>query len=416
MANNRVYVQLLGEFQLRVGKRVVFNAAKLKNNKPLQLMVLLLCQENHSITVERLIDSRLTDQATETPKSVYKNLAYRLRKLLKDKELCDEEVCRNTVSYENSMYTLHFSCGSDVDDMKNALRHAEKAQNEEECARFCIQALQLYQGDFLGGLLSEFWASEQLTQNKKIYFDTLEMLGDCFEKCPSIGDEVAAQFARAYAMYPYEETVYMRYLYTLYKRKRYNDAMQVYQNTCEALYNELGLAPPQSLVDFVETLFSGWGDAAAEVHDVFPVLEEEYDDGAYECALHEFSHIYQVMVRSMERTRRTVYLMLCTLREHDGEMPKASKRLKELTTALREVVRATLRREDVFARYSAAQYVFLLTDLSDEHCDVIAQRVRSRFYKIRNMGNLRLEFQHISAQEMARHIENQRAGILPSQP
>lgn len=73
---------------------------------------------------------------------------------------------------------------------------------------------------------------------------------------------------------------------------------------------------------------------------------------AYYCAYPSFVDIYHIIVRTMERSGRSVYLILCTVLDE--------KNLKKVSANLAEAIGETLRQGDTFTRYNMSQYLILL--------------------------------------------------------
>jgi len=113
-----------------------------------------------------------------------------------------------------------------------------------------------------------------------------------------------------------------------------------------------------------------------------------------------FSSIFQFVVRHMERSGKSVFLMLCTITELDGSMPKIGSRMSKVSSAFQEAVRLTCRRGDAYTRYSSSQFLLMLMELKQEDCNIIAERLRYCFYRMPKMSKVRLTCKCISAADM----------------
>ncbi len=390
-----VIVQLLGDFRILRGDEILFQGAKIKSNKPLQLLVYILCQPGKQVLSDRLVSSMLVDEECENPKAVYKNLVYRLRKMLVDFE--PDESKRASIYYKSGSYCLEWNNDTDFDVFESYLKAAKESTDDEKIWDNCTAALDLYKGDFLGGYLSEYWVNELMVYYQRKYFACLDIFWKQVEKYNYYGP-AANYFARAYELYPHEEDIYLRYIQVLYEDNQHSEATRVYEITCQRLFNDFGVAPPDSLQDLMKRLYTSNENVVEGINEVRNSICEMNDmRGAYECTIYEFSRIFHVIVRSMERSGKSVFLMLCTLRENNGELPKTGERLAELFGYLQSVISDTLRAEDVFARYSSTQYVILLPDINYENCGLVASRIRESFYNKARMKKLRLDFKYASA-------------------
>ena len=83
-------------------------------------------------------------------------------------------------------------------------------------------------------------------------------------------------------------------------------------------------------------------------------------------------------MRSTARSGIAVHLGLLTLVMPDGSAPGA-KSLANAMEKLSETIRLSLRRGDVYARYSVSQYVILLPGTDYENGLMVLERIRRRF-------------------------------------
>ena len=71
---------------------------------------------------------------------------------------------------------------------------------------------------------------------------------------------------------------------------------------------------------------------------------------SYFCNLEVFSNIYRFVVRHMERSGQSVFLMLCTITELDGAPPESGDRTQKIIEHFHDSVKASLRRGDAYTR------------------------------------------------------------------
>ena len=108
--------------------------------------------------------------------------------------------------------------------------------------------------------------------------------------------------------------------------------------------------------------------------------EQQHTDGAYYCEYSVFRDIYQLEQRAIERTGDSIYLCLLTVRLENGELPKTSVMVRAMD-ALKRAISGSLRRGDVYARYSIAQYIILLPTASYENGCSVMKRISTSFKK-----------------------------------
>ncbi|MEG2212741.1 MAG: SARP family transcriptional regulator, partial [Clostridiales bacterium] len=83
-------------------------------------------------------------------------------------------------------------------------------------------------------------------------------------------------------------------------------------------------------------------------------------------------------VRSASRVGNPVYLCLITLMDQQGETPTL-KHLNSYMEKLGNCICASLRRGDIYARYSIAQYILMLPGTTYENGQMVANRIDKRF-------------------------------------
>ncbi len=384
-----IRVSVFGGFSMRLGNKEIFRESKLKTNKALQLMVFLLCRPQRKASTELLVNSILDVDELENPKAVCKNLIYRLRKILRENGLVEED--EEAVVFEDDAYHLRLNCVSDLEAFNVCFQMLDSL-DEADSFEACKQALTLYRGAFLGGLLSDYWVSEQLAFLENQYFMFLNKLLILVEE-QGCYQEVLDELAQAFGLYPHREDVYLAYIKALYECKHFNRAFHVYDTVCARLLSDLGLQPPPSLLELMKTLTLENETTAQDIDQVHESLcKSEVFENAHECGLYEFSHIYQAMLMGVMGKDSSIRLILCTVFDEDGEAFPISPRLDGISQYLRKSMRASLHSGDVFARYSASQFVVLLKDSDEECCQGITSRVRAHFHNIPKMRSLRLKF------------------------
>ncbi len=384
-----IKITLLGGFNISLGNNEIFKDNKIKTNKALQLLVFLLCSPERRASTEAIINAILDAEELDSPNAVCKNLIYRLRKILRESGLVAEDV--DAIIFENDAYNLHLNCVSDLEAF-NACWSIISGLDEDNTFEACKQALSLYRGVFLGNLLSDYWVNEQLAFLENRYFMFLNKLIKLVET-QGCYPEILDELTQAFGLYPLEETVYLNYIKALYECKHFNRAFQVYDNVCERLLRDLGIQPPPNLLELMKTLTLENESMAKNITEAHEHLcKAEVFENAHECGLYEFSHIYQAMLLGVMGIDSSVRLVLCTVYDEKGQVFPISPQLDTISQHLRKSLRASLDSGDVFARYSASQFVILLKDSDIECCKGINSRVRTHFHNIPKMRSLRLDF------------------------
>lgn len=106
----------------------------------------------------------------------------------------------------------------------------------------------------------------------------------------------------------------------------------------------------------------------------------------YDC----FVSIYRFVERRLQRVQSSVYSLLLTLTDEQGDFPDLPDRVT-LMEELYEIIQQSLRAGDVFTRYSSCQYLIMVSDATDLQTDAVAERILEKFAGCSSLsGNYRI--------------------------
>lgn len=108
--------------------------------------------------------------------------------------------------------------------------------------------------------------------------------------------------------------------------------------------------------------------------------EQELISGAYCQDYETFKRIYRFVERRLRRSSESVYIILFTLTDKNGDLPKLLTREKQIDT-LKSVIQHSLRLGDVFTQYSSCQYLIMVSDVNSQNVELIAQRISESFFQ-----------------------------------
>ena len=102
--------------------------------------------------------------------------------------------------------------------------------------------------------------------------------------------------------------------------------------------------------------------------------------GAYYCEYEMFKSVYQMVARSAARSNSHVLLILVTFEGKNGQTV-AKQEIVDAMARGKEVIRESLRKGDVFSRYSRNQYILMLTVTSPADSVVVENRIKDALAK-----------------------------------
>lgn len=393
----KLMVQMLGSFNVSYGNAHIVTE-QTRNNKAIQLLKYFLCEQEHMISQEKLISElRMGDEGDDCV-NILKNVVYRLRKLLDAAHLPKSSIRNGQGAYG---FFCPVVCEIDTDLFERAVMHAQQKNTLEAM----LAALALYHGDFLHTMAAEPWVVERALHYQTMHMDCVMSAYALAEKKARL-EEIVEPLCKAAALYPYEEALQLKYILLLHTLNRPKEALHEYDRFVMRLYNDLGINPTAEMDELyvmLTTYVKNPTDNIAAVRKT--IAEDGYERGAFYCNLGVFENLYQVMVRHMERSGKSISLLLCSLTEADGNPPAAGERLDLISSHFGVTLLDACRRADVYTRYSPSQFLVLLVGADYEGCEVIMKRLHSAFYKRSKMSSVVLECKSISALDLHQIME-----------
>ena len=154
-ATSAVYVNTLGEFSLTIdGKNV--NDRNHQSKKAWILLEYLLTFRNREVSPEELIELIWKDEDLANPNGALKTLMFRARKLLTDLDYPPQQLIMQqggSYAWNRNLKTI-----VDADIFEDLVNKGIGTEGTcEERLNACIQALDIYKGDFLPKSGYESW-------------------------------------------------------------------------------------------------------------------------------------------------------------------------------------------------------------------------------------------------------------------
>ena len=374
----KLRICMLGGCSLSYGDRTVDDSRQ-HARKPWLLLEYLVTFRNREIPLEELADL-LYPEGGGTGGAL-KTLVYRVRSLLEELGTPDS---REIIVVSRGSYAWNTGTPLelDTDRFERACQRAAGAGTlPAERLAACREAVGLYRGDFLPRAAGERWAAPLAAYYRNLYKHTvrvaLELLaaGEQWE-------ETAEICAAAIAVDGYEEAFHFHLIRALIRLGRAGEASERYKRMYSLFYSELGAAPPAEMASLYREIHRLGGREEGGEEDLAAIsqflLRDDRAGGAFLCELEVFKDIYCLEARSAARSQRGVYLGLLSAVMRDGSPPPL-KLLNNYMDRLADCIRGSLRRGDVAAKYSAAQYVLLLPTSSAENGRLALERIVSRF-------------------------------------
>lgn len=371
-----VYVSLLGRFSIRCldGDR----AAAAPDASPAHLrqrgfLPYLCAFHDRPVSQEELVEAIWEGEGESAdPAKALKTTLYRARQLLERAGLRD---AKELLLYRQGFYSwspqVHITLDTErFDQLYERFYAADQPYQGLEDA---LQALALYQGDFLSGSSEGLWALSLRTYYREKYIklarDAAQVLWQ--EGRPEEGAELCK---RAAAANPYDEETQLLLMRLFHAAGLTQSAIRHYETIQSLFMEQLGVALSQELSDFYRKLTRT--DEPREL-DLQVIRSRLWEDspatGAYFCEYSIFQNIYRLIARSTARTGQAVQLAMVVLQDADSA-PLAVKRCAETMDVLHDAIARSLRTGDVFTRFSRDQYLIMLPSCSHENAAIALER------------------------------------------
>ena len=157
-------------------------------------------------------------------------------------------------------------------------------------------------------------------------------------------------------------------------------------------YEKFGVAPSAEFSALYKQVVRTLHQTEMNLNAIRDTLNEsEHETGAFYCEFEVFKEIYQLDVRNSARTGQSVFLGLITVTDGNGEKPE-QRVLNNAMGKLLLTVNESLRRGDVYTRYSVSQYIIMLHTLTMENAEMVIERIIKRFYREYPKLAIKLEY------------------------
>lgn len=392
-----LHVQMLGKFAMYYGKNPV-SLNKMSSAKSVRLLQTLLLSGAEGIAKSELIDSLYgwseQSDASNRNKNL-NNLLYRLRGQMAASGLPEDEyiVIRDGICCWNNKIPVEL----DAELFRSTIIQAEKSEGQERL-RLYQKANACYHGELLPMNQSEMWFYEKSIYYKELYIRTIRVLERAYRESGNYKD-LTDLYIRAAAIYPFDnwQTELIRCYLETY---RYEDAMNIYNETMELYAREMGNPPTDEMQRCFETLelqdknhrqgiknVSSWQTLkqdflGKEGNVLKAIFGDTKESGAYYCTYPSFVDYCRLVVRARERYEIRAVLVFLTLTRYEKKGMAHADSLAAQMEILKHAIAGSLRRGDAYTRYGNRHYILMLTNIDKPLCGMVFSRIEAKFQKM----------------------------------
>ena len=372
----KLKITMLGDFSMTYGNNVITEQSK-RSRKMWTLLQFMIANHNREIPQNELITLLWGEKESDNPVGALKTSLHRLRACLDELGMPD-----GTEIIVNSMgtYCLNgkLDCEIDFDEFDTLYKKSMTAQSEKEKTNLYLEAIELYKGDFLNRSRSDSWVTPITNYYHSLYLRIVHDAIDILYR-HKYYVELMTICRKAFDVEKLDDRIHLYYVKALLETGETAAAKQHYTYVMDLFYNKNGINPSPEFVALYEKTVKDDNAYNAD----FGILKGQLDNidegsGAFYCEFSFFKHVYQLEIRDAARSGRPTHLCLMTAVSKSQEELE-TKQLNRIMNKLSLCISGSLRSRDVFSRYSASQFVMLLTNTSKEQAAMVLDRILKRF-------------------------------------
>lgn len=384
-----LFVHMLGDFYMELeNKKLELPGSIFSKTKNLFLLILLYGEAGieKRKAMELLYQNDDGDESSQYGR--FRVLVYRLKKYLIELGLMQE----NDTLHKKGVFCWQpqeLEIQIDAKIFESAAKEALINQTAESFDRACT----FYQGEFLTELTSEPWVAQKQVYFQNLYTQCVRSHLRLLNAGKHYGCMLEAA-KRAARLYPYEEW-YIGWMEALMGMERWKEAFQVSEELEKNLMDQMGLRPSPEVQERVQRINMQIRGSSKQLWEIRQELEEkDYPQGGFFCNYSTFAWAYRYEIRKTARDGLSHYLLLCSLTEiQEGNSWFQEGEVLDTTMEyLGESITVSLRRTDIYTRYSKNQYLMLMFQMKQEDCSHISQRIEQKFRKYPGVRKFRLHY------------------------
>ena len=234
----------------------------------------------------------------------------------------------------------------------------------------------------------------------KLVYDTVIKLDKA-----SRFEDIVTVCRKAVAIDPYDEQLHRSLVRTLVKVGAQKEALRHYEYVTDLFFSNFGITPSEEFQSLYREIIKTDNGAEHDLNIIKDSLREKrVKPGPYLCEYEVFKDIYRLEARISARTGQSSYITVISL-TGPNKQPLSPKALNVSMNRIKSIISSSLRRGDIFTRYSVSQYLIMLQSASLEKSHLVNSRILSNYKKAYPKSKAEiLSFPKITILNFARQI------------
>ena len=383
-----IQIHMLGDFFLQYQDKRICEADN-RSRRIWSLLSFLIYYRGQQISPKRLFEQIWgNDTDINNPENTLRLLLHRARSLL---DQLYEGAGKECILRKEGGYCWNPSVPIAVDYERFEQLCQETDADASQRLPAVLEALSLYQGEFLSKQSSENWVIPICTHYQNLFLmmsqEAAQLLSDAKRY-----EEAANVCRRVIAAKPYFEPSYQHLMQALSAMGDPRGAAEVYENLCRRLFDDFGIRPSDETRAVYRTAAHSPENRTVPMEEVLEDLQEpEPLPGAMQCDYDYFKVLCHAESRAMERSGSITHIALLSV---SGPIHKSlSKRsLSRIMEQLGSVLRTNLRRGDTISQCSVSQYIIMLPKANYENSCMVCRRVLAAFNRAHPHVSAKIQF------------------------
>ena len=377
---------MLGEFTLQSGDQILRESGN-RSRRIFSLLSFLICHRGQPVSQYKLIELLWGEDADiSNPENTLRILLHRARGQL---DQLYEGAGRECILRKDGSYCWN----PEIPITADYERFEQLCQNKEPENRISnlLEALELYQGEFLVRQSSDSWVIPVCTHFQNLFLLASQEAAQLLYQEQRY-EEAAEICRRCITAEPYSEPVCQQLMKVLAAMNNPRGAAEVYEALSRRLFDDFGIRPSEETRNLYRQLVYSPEDRTIAMEEVLEHLQEpEAPPGALECDYDYFKMLCFAERRSMERSGSVTHVALLSI-TGSPEKPISKRSLSRIMAQVGQTLRTNLRRGDVISRCTASQYILLLPKANYENSCMVCRRCIAAFQRAHPHVHARIHY------------------------
>lgn len=370
---NILYIQALGDFTLKYNDKTL-SGHNVRSKQVWSLLTYLISNRHNDSSLDKLMDVLWGEDEIDDPLNALKNLAYRLRNVLK------ENLGINPSDYiisKHGSYSWNTSaaCIIDADIFEDMVKNTNpKFMDEKDICERYLSAIELYKGSFMSQFAYKEWIVPLSVYYQNLYMESVEKLCEILLNNFNYS-KVEEICMAAINVDAFVEINHANLIKALIGSNNNKKALAHYDYVSKLFYDQFGIKPSNNITDLYTEITAKKSGYEKNITMLKNDLREPGNvKGTMQCNYETFKSIYRLQARAASRSGKSIFIVLLDL-NHKTNKKYLEDNREEILENILGIICGFLRKDDVVARCGAMQFAIMLSNITYENTVMVLERL-----------------------------------------